>query len=303
MPSLNEKIKNHYLEFGVFTNPGLYQDFLRNLPDDITELGNLVSHQIIHRVTLRDGNINANADKRYGDMEKYPWHRLRCDDDVLTTAISMTAELLRLDERGFVSNRNVENKLVLTCRYMAILMASILKSKGIPCRVRSGFAPYFFETSGDHWINQYWDKEKQRWVTFDADGFFDNLGFDQYDIPEEKFDWAANVWLGLRADDLDSKKFVFAGGESGLVAAIRALMHDFHCLMNNEILYLQQPMYISNKFDQLTEEDFKEIDNLAKLLLNPDENFDKLKEIWNTKKKFRILNGSLIGDDSHVKWK
>ncbi len=297
---MDENILNHYLKFSTFTNSGCYKKFLQNLPNEVEKIGNLVSHQIIHRVTLKDGNKNANKDLIYGDMNKFPELRLKCDDDILPTASSMIAELLRLDERGFKEDRKVEDKLVVTCRYVAVLMASILKSKGIPCRVRSGFAPYFFETSGDHWINQYWNKEEKRWITIDADGFFDFLSFNQYDIPEEKFDWAAKVWIGLRNNELNPKKYVFAGGEDGLKAIIRAIMHDFHSLMNNEILYLQQPMYISNKFDKLTEKDFEEIDELAKLMLEPDKNFNELVKIWNTNKKFRILNSPLIGDDDHI---
>ena len=144
---MNKNVLDHYLKFGMFTNPGCYKGLLKDLPDDIKELGNLVGHQIIHRVTLREGNTKANRDLRYGDMEEFPWYRLRCEDDVLPTAVAMIAELLRLDEGGFIAERKVKNKLVLTCRYVAVLMASILKSKGIPCRVRSGFAPYFFNGS------------------------------------------------------------------------------------------------------------------------------------------------------------
>ena len=65
----------------------------------------------------------------------------------------------------------------------------------------------------------------------------------------------------------------------------------------------QMPSYIFYKFDKLTEKDFEEIDELAKLMLEPDKNFDELFEMWNTKKKFRILNGPLVGDSDHVKWK
>ncbi|MCA9487059.1 MAG: transglutaminase domain-containing protein [Candidatus Woesearchaeota archaeon] len=297
---MDEQLLNHYLKYSTFTNPACYKQFLQTLPNDIEKIGHLVSHQIIHRITLRDGNKHANKDLRYGDMNRFPELRLRCDDDILPTASSMIAELLRLDERGFKEDRKVEDKLVLTCRYVAILMASILKSKGIPCRVRSGFAPYFFETSGDHWINQYWNQEKNKWITFDADGFFDFLPFNQYDMPEEKFDWAAKVWLSIRNGKSKPETYVFAGGEMGLKAAIRAIIRDFHCLMNNEILYLQQPMYIANKFDTLTEKDFEEIDELAKVMLEPDKNFNALVSIWNTNKKFRILNSPLIRDDDHL---
>jgi len=61
--------------------------------------------------------------------------------------------------------------------------------------------------------------------------------------------------------------------------------------------------YIHFKFDKLTEKDFEEIDELAKLMLDPDKNFDEILKIWDTKKKFRILNSPLVGDADHVKWK
>ena len=297
---MDQKILDHYLKFGLFTNPGCYKEFLQNLPDDVKELGNLISHQIIHRVTLKEGNTNANRDLRYGDMKKYPWHRLRCEDDVLPTSVSMIAELLRLDDRGFLPDRKVEHKIVVTCRFVAILMASILKSKNIPCRVRSGFAPYFNNYSADHWLNQYWDNRKKIWITFDADGFFDkSIGFDQYNMPKNKFDWAANTWLGVRAGKLDANNFRNADGSVGLMPVLWAIFYDFHSLMNNEILYNQMPSYIYFKFDTLTEKDFEEIVELAKLMLKPDKNFDELVKILNTKKKFRILNGPLIGDSDH----
>lgn len=297
---MKEKILNHYLQFSTYTNPGCYVDFLKSLPDDISDLGNLVCHQVIHRVILKNRNTYSNSDKKYGDMDKYPWYRLRCDDDVLLTALSMVGELLRLDSRGFKKDRAVEDKIVVTCRYVSVLIASILKSKGIPTRCRSGFAPYLLpEISVDHWINQYWSEKENRWVNIDADGFFDRLNFSQFDIPDNKFDWAAKTWLDIRARKQDSNKFVYAGGQNGLKAAIRAIFYDFNSLMNNEISYNFQPSYISGKFDQLTEIEFKEIDNLAKLMLEPDKNFRRLVEIWNKEKKFRVLNSPLVGDSDH----
>jgi hypothetical protein len=177
-------------------------------------------------------------------------------------------------------------------------MSAILKAKGVPCRSRSGFAPYFKENlSLDHWINQYWDEGRQKWITFDADFFEDkSLGFSQYDIPPDRFDWAADTWLKIRKNETLGGKFLWAGGEDSLKAAIRAVFYDFHSLMNNEISFLFQPSYIAGKFEKLSEDDFKEIDSLAGLMVNPDSNFDVLCEIWNTNKKYRILNSPLVGD-------
>lgn len=296
-----EEILNHYRQAGTYTYAGPYKEYYQSLANDISELGKLICSQVIHRITLKQGNTGANEKLIYGDMTKYPWYRLRCEDDVLLTAAAMTAELFRLDNRGFSLQRAAENKIVVTCRYVSVLMSAILKAKGIPCRSRAGFAPYFDDNiSGDHWINQYWNDKENRWVTFDADGFFNDadLGFNQFDIPENQFHCAADTWLNIRNEKVDGRQFVYgdALGTNSLKAVIRSIFYDFHALMNNEISYKFQPCYIDGKFEALTENDLMEIDELAKLMLDPDKNFYKLISIWNSNRKYRILNSPLVGD-------
>ena len=298
---LKENLRKHFLSTGPYTYSGLYQEYFKSLPDDPKELGELVSHQIVHRVTLREGNTNANADLRYGDMTEYPWHRHRCEDDLFLTAPAMAAELFRLDQRGFVPDRAVEHKLILTCRYVSVLVSAIYKAKGIPCRSRAGFAPYFKPgVSMDHWINQVWNNRENRWITFDADGFYEGLSLPvtQYDMREGEFDWAAKAWLDIRSGRDDGSRFLYADGlgTCSLKAVIRYLFYDFHALMNDEISYLFQPCYIEGKFESLTEQELSELDRLAELLLTPDESFPALQKLWEETRKFRILNSPLVGD-------
>lgn len=209
----------------------------------------------------------------------------------------MLAELYHRDPRGLTVDRRVEDKLVLTCRYVAILMASFLKAKGIPARVRSGFGSYFEGESiaWDHWVIQYWKEDDDRWITVDVDGSLHKTGFDMYDIPEGKFDWSADAWHAVRSGKIDGKHFRNAGGPTGLYAIILELFYDFHSLMNSEIIYMHGPD-ITRKavFEKITEEKLKEIDKLAHLMQTPDENFEKLQDIWNTNKEFRLLKGSLL---------
>lgn len=296
---MEQHLLSHYLETGPYTYAGAYAEVFRALPDDPRELSLLLSRQILHRVTLAQGNTNANADLRYGDMNDYPWHRLRCEDDVFLTAPAMAAELFRLDSRGFVPDRPVPRKLVLTCRYVAVLAAAIYKAKGVPCRCRAGFAPYFQPgVSMDHWINQVWAAKEGRWRTFDADGLYDPaaLGVDPWDLGEKDFDWAAGAWLAIRAGREDGGRFLYADGlgTNGPRAVVRYLFYDFHALMNHEISYLFQPSYLDGRFDQLTEADLLELDRLAELLLDPDGNFPALQTLWETKRKFRVLNSPLV---------
>ena len=163
---MDNEILEHYLEFSIYTNPGLYKDKLKNdLPDDIREIGLLVRKNLIHRSTLQEGNTGTNVDLRFGDMTRVPWYR-QPEDDILVTASAMLAELYRRDGKGLTLDREPGDKIVVTCRFTAILMASILRSKGIPARVRSGNAPYFDmgklgHVSVDHWINQYWNEKEQ----------------------------------------------------------------------------------------------------------------------------------------------
>lgn len=295
-----EKILSHYKETSRFTYAGPYAEYFKSLPEDIKNLGELVCGQIIHRITLKEGNSGANADLRYGDMTRYPWYRMRCEDDVFLTAVSMTAELFRMDNRGFVTDREVEKKLVLCCRYVSVLMTSILKAKGYAARCRAGYAPYIGNgISMDHWITEYYDEKACRWVTIDADGFFkdEELGFSQYDIPKNKFDFAGPTWLNIRSGKADGSKFIYADGmgTSSLKALALYVFYDLNAIMNQELTFSFAPLWWSD-FENLNEDDYKEIDKVAKLLCNPDENFDELEELWSNNKRWRLFCSPLVGE-------
>ncbi len=299
---LDPKLKEHYLSFGTFTYPGLYErKLIDELPDDIRKIGLLIRRNIVHRTTLAAGNTGSNADLRFGDMTKVPWWR-QPEDDILPTAAAMLAELYRRDGRGFVLDRHEQNKLVLTCRFVSILMASVLKSKGIPARVRAGYGSYFEEhskygkVSWDHWITQYWNEETSRWMTIDVDASLSLTGdFDPYDIPDGEFDFPGKSWLDVRSGKIDSDYFFNTGGERGAVVVAWSLFYDFHSLMHQEDIFTHIPKLVRfHEFPKLREEQLKEIDELAELMLDPDSNFDRLKSIYDTKRELRLVSGGLL---------
>ena len=295
---MNNELFNFYKQTSLYTDLGLYKNFMKNLPDDINELCILQRKQIIHPVVFDIPNIRKQSNCFWGDMTKVPITRLDYEDDLFPTAISMISELLRKD-KTYSLNRKAEDKIHVTCRGEAILLAATLKAKGYSARVRSGFAPYikYDGVSYDHWITEYYDEIKQRWVLVDADEHCPDheMEFDLNDIPRNKFIFGAEAYLGMRTGKYKTEEIYYASDPAtlGLKASIRGLFYDFHSLMNDEIIFLHLPKYIQDKNFELSEEEYIELDNLAELLLEPDKNFDKILDIWNNVSKFRIMSGAL----------
>ena len=54
----------------------------------------------------------------------------------------MLKGLLQRKEKGLIMERKPEERLVVSCRFHSMLLASILKYQEVPARVRVGFANY-----------------------------------------------------------------------------------------------------------------------------------------------------------------
>ena len=297
---MDNKILDFYKQTSLYTDLGLYKDFMSNLTDNINELCVLQRKQIIHPVAFDNPDIRKQEKCFWGNMTKVPITRLDYEDDLFPTAISMISELLRKDN-NYNKNRKAEDKIHVTCRGEAILLAATLKAKGYSARTRSGFASYikYEGVAYDHWITEYFDEVKNRWVLVDADEHCPDheIGFDLNDIPRDKFIFGAEAYLGMRNNKYKTEEIYYASDPAtlGLKASLRGLFYDFHSLMNDEIIFLHLPKYIQDKKFELTEKEYKELDKLASLMLEPDENFDKLLQIWNNEPKYRIMSGALNG--------
>ena len=295
---MRKDILEFYKQTSVYTDLGLYKDFAKNLTDNINDLCILQRMQIIHPFVYSNPDIRKETKCFWGDMTKVPITRLDYEDDLFPTALSMLSELLRRDN-NYNNQRKAENKIHVTCRGQAILLAATLKAKGYSARVRSGFSPYikYDGVNYDHWITEYFDENKNRWILVDADEHCPDheMGFDLNDIPRDKFIFGAEAYLGMRNKKYKAEEIYYSSNPAtlGLKASIRCLFYDFHSLMNDEIIFLHLPKYIQEKNFELSEEEYIELDKLAELLLDPDKNFNELKYIWKNKLQFRIMSGAL----------
>ena len=308
---LQEQIE-FYLKTSIYTNYLPYKDYYQSLPDDIEELSKLLCHQVIHRGELIRSYLETPNPARnelnkefFKEKYHYPWYKNRCDDDILLTAPAITAELFRQDERGFIMGREIKDRVVITCRYVSVLLAAILKAKGIPARCRSGYANYFLAKREniyyDHWIVQYYNNKEKRWVNVDADGIYD-VDFNQWDFPNDEFKYVAKIWLDVRNNKDKETNYIHGSSFNKLSNLAYALFFDFHALMNDEISYLFLPAAIDSEkeFESLTEKELQQIDHLAELMLDPDNNFDELRYLFRNDQWLRSINTPLLGDNDHL---
>lgn len=182
----------------------------------------------------------------------------------------------------------LQQKRIAICRNFSMLVASVLRSKGIPVRCRCGFAIYFgggdFE---DHWICEYWNATENRWVQVDAqmDEYWMNLlhldpgFFNPLDLKTGQFFPAGEIWKLYRDGKIDGDICGFSPEKKFGEYYIRGnLMRDLFALnkleqMYDETIDLGKRDYIPNK------KDLEFLDKVAELVGRPDENFEELKSL------------------------
>ena len=145
----------------------------------------------------------------------------------------------------------------------------------------------------EHWVNEYWNFNENRWVLVDVDGYYEyehRFGYSQFDLPRRKFVTASEAWIGMRQNTLNIKLDVFT--PTALEGLCDYLFMDFHALMNNEIFYSYQPLYLRGGIHTLSERELYELDNLAELLSEPDKNIEQIERLWTTNEKFSVLTNN-----------
>lgn len=146
----------------------------------------------------------------------------RFDENQMRPVTSIVRALLALDPVPLNVPRESENRVISTCRHFAVLSCALLRYRGIPARVRCGFATYFQPGQGlDHWITEYWDDATSRWVRIDSEVLSMSVLPHPEDLRPGEFLSGGEAWSAFRCEDIDATRFGVYGSENWGAGEIR----------------------------------------------------------------------------------
>jgi len=270
----NKTVLDFYRQYSSFTDPGELKYLYKNLPDSLPELCSLITSQFIHPYVELPQYRDQIPKERWNESLKYP------------TVNSVLKGLLSYDSRGFVKDRKPEDRLILGCRNNAIFLASILKYRGTPARVRYGHVTYLIpDFHASHTICEVWNNNEKRWMLVDP-----STGM--IDFSREKFDFSNDAWLKMQKEELDPKLYGFPGKYSGLVSIVGKVCPDLASILGTEYtVYQYAPIldYVLKNKNQLTSNHIKTLNRISELMKSIDmKNLSKLKEIYNNNTQLQI---------------
>lgn len=246
-----------YRQFSVYTDPCGYAHLYKELPKSLNELCRLIKCQFIHP-------FQAEPFRKL-----IPPERQKNGDPIYPTVRTLLKGLMEYDPNGLVFTRQPKDRLLVTCRYHAILLASILKHSGVPTRVRYGFALYIGkDVKICHVICEVWDSDHKRWLLVDPT--VQNM----VDFPREQFEFASSAWRKLQKGKVDPKKYGVAN-KWGSFHILDMLCHDMESVLGRELLYWERPSVCIDENMDVTKVDKKQaeiINRVADLLDDPDKN-------------------------------
>jgi formylglycine-generating enzyme len=277
-----ESVLDFYKRYSTFTDPGEYAYLYKNLPDSLPELCYLIKSQFIHPFAELPQYKEQIPKERWNEMEKYP------------TVKSILKGLVTYDPRGFVKDRKPEDRLVLGCRECAIILASVLKHRGIPARVRCGHATYLipgFHTS--HTVCEVWNEKEKRWMLADP-----STGL--IDFSREKFDFSNDAWLKMQKGEIDPNLYMAPPNATGLVSIVGKISPDLLSILGIEFtIYQYAPILdYALKNNQLSAKQIEILNKISELMKSLDaDNLVKLQDIYNNTPEIQItktFKGDLI---------
>jgi Transglutaminase-like superfamily len=148
------------------------------------------------------------------------------------------ADILAADPRPLHVPRSPRARAGGTCRDFALMTVSFLRAKGVPARLRCGFASYLGDGWEDHWVCEYWHEPDAAWRLSDAqiDAVMAaklRIEFDPANLPRTLFLTAGEAWRGCRCGKAEGDSFGH-GAVKGLWFLRLNVLRDHFALNNLE---------------------------------------------------------------------
>lgn len=269
----------YYARPGIMTDPGEYANLFEGLPQQVSELVEIVQRLMIHIFWA----------ERYG----VKLSKNREQEVQLRTVSQKVRRILELDDQPLTVLRPLEKRLVGNCRDFATFLCAMLRYRGVPARARCGFGVYFTpDRYEDHWVCEYWKADEERWVMVDAqlDEFQReklDIQFDPLDMPPGQFVTGGKAWLMYRAGEADPDKFGIFDMHG--IAFIRGnLIRDFLALNKIEILPWDGWGLMERDDRSAATNEVELMDQLARLTLAGNEAFPQIRAAYETDSRLRI---------------
>lgn len=189
-----ERWVNHSRMF----DPAKYAARVAELPSSAGALKRVVQGLLIHSDWLGAYGLNG--------------HELGAHSRTTLPVGGRLAKIFEADARALHVPRLPQQRSPGTCRDFALMITSFLRSKGVPARLRCGFASYLGDGWEDHWVCEFWHDATQAWRLSDAqldEVMRARLGieFDPANVPRSSFLTAGEAWLDCRAGRSDPERF------------------------------------------------------------------------------------------------
>src|SRR5262249_10962313 len=272
---------SYYREPGAMTSPGRYAALFDDLPEDIAELAGVAQGLIIHEHLTHVYEVTLSV----ADRESV---HVRPVGDLLGLIAAK-------DSRPLCVAREPAARVAGNCRHFSVMMAAMLRFRGIPARARCGFGAYFVDgLFEDHWVCEYWDDSSGRWKL--VDGQIDaaqrdlfGIGFDLTDVPRDQFVIAGDAWVRCREGAADPATFGLSFlKEAGSWWIAANLMRDAAALGNLELLPWDCWGVMPEPDDAISPADLVLFDQLAGYTRLADDAFDSLRRLCAEDERIRV---------------
>jgi hypothetical protein len=265
------------------TDSGKHAPLFSDLPDDIPALCKVVQGLLLHEGWARMYGVTMPED--------------RALESGIRTVSGKLERILQLDERPLASPRPAQQRLFGVCRDFALLLTALLRQKGIPARLRFGFATYFnppdLHGYGEHVVTEYWHARERRWALADAQ--LDELqckavriAFDPCDVPRDVYLSADVAWQRCRSGEANPKEFGFLPGYTGLWYVKAHLARDVAALNKVEMLCWDYWGIFERRDADWPAEDLALLDRVAQLSRAGDEAFGELRSLYHQDMRLRV---------------